>query len=151
MDNKVHNHLVVEKHDDSWNIVSMLLLDSLDFSFPGVDVGAEDGLHEEVVQGLVLVSSGWVLGSAHVFVVALEMLVQEVRVHKLGISPGSSYFVECLPLVEELVTTDGVETAEVAPLEAEQEVLSVSLRLQLEPVTVDVNLVTHDDESPYPG
>jgi len=151
MDNKVHNHLVVEKHDGSWNVVSKLLLDSFDFSFPGVDVGADGGPHDEVVQGLVLVGGGWVLRGAHVFVVALEMLVQEVRVHEFGVSPGSSHFVDSLSLVEELVTTDGVESAEVAPLEAEQEVLAVSLWLQFEPVAVDVNLVTHDDEGPHPG
>ena len=49
------------------------------------------------------------------------------------------------------MAADGVESAEVAPLEAEEEVLAVRLWLQLEPVAVYVNLVTHDDECPNPG
>lgn len=42
MNNEVHDHLVVEEHNGSWNVVTELLLDPLDFSFPGVDVGADD-------------------------------------------------------------------------------------------------------------
>jgi hypothetical protein len=151
MDNKVHHHLVIEEHDGSWNIVSELLLNSLNFSIPGISVAADDRLHNEAVEALILTGSSWVLRGAHVLVVTLEMLVQEVRVHELGVSPSTSHLVYCLPLVEELVTTDGVQTAEVAPLEAEEEVLAVSFGLQFEPVTVDVNMVTHDDESPDPG
>ena len=41
MDDEVKDHLVVEKHNGSWDIVSVLLLDSLDLSLPGVDVGAD--------------------------------------------------------------------------------------------------------------
>ena len=104
-----------------------------------------------MVQGLVSLGGSWVFWGAHVFVVALQVLVKEVRVHKLGVSPGSSSLVHWFTLVEELVATNGVKTAEVAPLEAEQEVLAVGLWLELEPVTVDVHLITHDDECPNPG
>ena len=41
MDDEVKDHLVVEKHNGSWNIVTVLFLDSLDLSLPGVDVGAD--------------------------------------------------------------------------------------------------------------
>ena len=82
---------------------------------------------------------------------ALKVLIEEMRVHEFGVNPGSGSFVEHLTFVEEFVTTDGVESTEVAPLEAEQEVLAVGLWLQLEPVTVNVYLVTHDDEGPDPG
>ena len=41
MNNEVHDHLVIEEHHGSWNIVTELLLDSLYFSFPGVYVGAD--------------------------------------------------------------------------------------------------------------
>jgi hypothetical protein len=150
MDNEVQNHLVVEKHDDSWNIVSVLFLDSFNFPFPGVDVTSDDRFHDEVVEVLVLAGGGWVFWGAHVFVVALEMLVQEVRVHELGVSPGSNHFVHSLLLVNQFVSSDGIETTEEAPLETEQEVLAVSLWLQFKPVTVDFNLVTHDDKSPNP-
>ena len=129
MDNEVHNHLVIEEHDGSWNIVSELLLNSLNFSIPGISVAANDRLHNEAVEALILTGSSWVFWGAHVFVVTLEMLVQEVGVHELSVSPSTSHLIYCLSLVEELVTTDGVQTAEVAPLEAEEEVLAVSLGL----------------------
>jgi len=79
------------------------------------------------------------------------VLVEEVRVHEFGIGPGSRSFVEPLPLVKQFVASDGVESAEVSPLEAEQEVLSVGLRLKFEPITVNIHLVAHDDEGPNPG
>ena len=41
MDDEIQNHLVVEEHNGSWNIFAVLLLDSLDLSLPGVDVGAD--------------------------------------------------------------------------------------------------------------
>ena len=104
-----------------------------------------------MVEGLVFVGGSWVFGSAHVFVVALEMLVKEMRVHELGVSPGSSAFVDHFSLVEELVAADCVESAEVTPLEAKQEILAAGLGLQFEPETVDIDLVTHHDESPHPG
>ena len=104
-----------------------------------------------MVQGLVSVGGGWVLGGAHVLVMTLQVLVQEVRVHELSVSPSSSDLVHHFALVEQLMAADGVESAEVAPLEAEEEVLAVRLWLQLEPVAVYVNLVTHDDECPNPG
>lgn len=103
-----------------------------------------------MVQGLVFVGGGWVFWGAHVFVVALQMLVKEVRVHELGVSPSSSTLVDHFSLVEKFMSTDGVETAEVAPLEAEQEVLASGLWSQLEPVDVDVYLVAHDNEGPNP-
>ena len=34
MKDKVHDHLVVRKHDCGWNIISELLLNSLDLSLP---------------------------------------------------------------------------------------------------------------------
>lgn len=104
-----------------------------------------------MVQGLVSLGGGWVFWGAHVFVMTLKVLIKEVRVHKLGVSPGSGSLVHCFTLVEEFVATNGVETAEVAPLEAEEEVLAVGLWLELEPVTVDVDLVTHDNQCPHPG
>ena len=104
-----------------------------------------------MVETLISLGGSWILWSAHVFVVALEMLVEEVRVHKFGVSPSSGNFVDHFSLVEELVTSDGVKAAEVAPLQAEEEVLDVGLWLQLEPVTVNVHLITHDDEGPNPG
>lgn len=119
MDDEVHNHLVVEEHDNGWDVVSEFLLDSLDFSLPGVDVGADAGLEDEGVEGLVSIGGGWVLWGAHILVVALKVLVQEVRVHELSVNPGSGKLVEPLAFVEELVSADGVESAEVAPLEAE--------------------------------
>ena len=61
MDDEVHNHLVVEEHDNGWDVVSEFLLDSLDFSLQGVDVGADAGLENEVVEGLVSLGGGWVL------------------------------------------------------------------------------------------
>jgi len=64
---------------------------------------------------------------------ALEMFVKEVRVHEFSISPCSSKFVDGFSLMKEFVPTDGIETTEVPPLEAEQEVLSVGLWLELEP------------------
>lgn len=42
MDDEVEDHLVVEEHDGSWNILSMFFLDSLDLSLPGVDVGSDN-------------------------------------------------------------------------------------------------------------
>jgi hypothetical protein len=74
-----------------------------------------------------------------------------VRIHEFGIRPGSRSFVEPLALVQQFVASNGVESAEVSPLKAEQEVLSVGLRLKFEPVTVNVHLVTHDDQGPNPG
>lgn len=104
-----------------------------------------------MVQGLVSLSGCWVFRGAHVLVVPLQVLVEEVRVHKLGVSPGSSSFIHWFTLVEQLVAANSVKTAEVTPLEAEEEVLAVSLWLELEPVTVDVYLITHDNECPNPG
>ena len=116
MDDEVKNHLVVEKHNSSWNIFSVLLLDSLDLSLPGVDVGSSHRLDNKVVEGLVSVGGRWVLRGAHVFVVALQMLVKEVRVHELGIGPGSRNPVHHFSLVEQFVTSDSVEATEVTPL-----------------------------------
>lgn len=107
-------------------------------------------LDDEVVQRLVSTGSCWVLWGAHVLVMALKMLVQKVRVHKFSVSPGAGGFVEPFPLVKELMAANSVESAEVSPLKAEKEVLSVGLWLQLEPVTVNVYLITHDDECPNP-
>ena len=104
-----------------------------------------------MVQGLVSLGGGRVFWGAHILVVALQVLVEEVRVHELGVSPGSSSLVHWFTLVEEFVAANCVQTAEVAPLEAEEEVLAVGLWLELEPVTVDVYLITHDNECPNPG
>jgi hypothetical protein len=119
MNNEVHDHFVVEKHDSCWYVISEFFLNSLDFSIPGVDMGSTDGLEDEVVEGLISLGGGWVLWGAHVFVMALEMLVKEMGVHELSVSPGSSNLVAHFAFVEELVSTNGVKTAEVAPLEAE--------------------------------
>ena len=130
MNDKVEDHFVIAEHHEEWNIISELLLDSLDLSLPGVVVGSSHRLDNKVVEGLVSVRGRWVLRGAHVFVVALQMLVKEVRVHELGIGPGSRNLVHHFSLVEQLVAADGVEAAEVAPLEAEEEVLPVGLRLK---------------------
>lgn len=104
-----------------------------------------------MVDAFVSVGCGWVLWGAHVFVVALQVLVKEVRVHKFGICPCSSNFVDHFSLVEEFVASNSIEPAEVTPLQAEEEILAVGLWLQFEPVTVDVDLVGHYDQGPEPG
>lgn len=104
-----------------------------------------------MVEGLVSLGSSWVFWGAHILVMTLKVLIQEVRVHEFGVSPGSGSFVDHLTFVEELVTSNSVKSTKVAPLKAEQEVLAVGLWLQLEPVTVNINLITHDDESPDPS
>lgn len=82
-------------------------------------MGPGDRLDDEVVQGLVSVGSCWIFWGAHILVMALEVLIEEVRVHELGVSPGSRSLVEPFTLVEELMAANGVEAAEVSPLEAE--------------------------------
>lgn len=47
---EIHDHLVVEEHDGEWDVVTELLLYPLDLSLPGVDVGANDRLADEVVE-----------------------------------------------------------------------------------------------------
>jgi hypothetical protein len=81
----------------------------------------------------------------------LQVLIQEVRVHELGVSPGAAHLIDHFFLVEELVATNGVQAAEVTPLEAEKEVLSACFWAKLEPVAIYFHLVTHDDEGPHPG
>ena len=73
--------------------------------------------------------------------VTLKMLIKEMRVHELSVSPSSRKFVDSFSLVHKLVSANSVESAEVSPLETEQEVLTISFWLQLEPVTVDVHLI----------
>lgn len=69
------------------------------------------------------------------------MLIKEMRVHELCVSPGSSQFVDGFFFVKKLMSTDSIEPAEIAPLKTEKEVLAISLWFDLEPVTVDVHLV----------
>jgi len=83
--------------------------------------------------------------------VTLNMLVKEVRVHELCVSPSSRQFVYSFSFVHKLVTTNSIEATEVSPLEAEEEVLSIGFWFKLEPVTVNVHLVRHDDKCPQPG
>jgi len=78
-------------------------------------------------------------------VMTFDMLVEEVRVHELGVSPGSKVLVEPFFLVEELMTVDGVQSSEVSPGESEHKVLEGGLWFHLEPVVVNGYLVTHND------
>lgn len=114
-------------------------------------MGADNGLHDEVVQGFISSGGSWVFWSAHVFVMSLKVLVKEVRVHEFSVSPSSGNFVDHFSLVEELVPSDSVEATEVAPLKAEQEVLTGGLWLKFEPVAVNINVVAHHDEGPNPS
>ena len=53
--------------------------------------------------------------------------------------------------MHKLMTSDSIKSTEVSPVEAEHEVTSPSLWSVLEPVTVNINLIRHDDKCPQPG
>ena len=81
---------------------------------------------------------------------ALDVLIKEVGVEKLSIGPCAKHLVVSLPLVQEFMAPDGIETAEHAPVEHKQEVLPIGLRFKLEPVVINVDLITHDNQRPNP-
>jgi len=53
--------------------------------------------------------------------------------------------------MKKLMAADSIESTEVTPLETEQEVLTISLWFQLEPIAVDTDLVWHNNQCPEPG
>ena len=81
---------------------------------------------------------------------ALNVLVKEVGIEELSIGPCSNDLVVSLPLVEEFMATDGIETTEHAPVEDKEEVLPIGLWSQLEPMVINIHLVTHNNQRPYP-
>lgn len=82
---------------------------------------------------------------------SLDVLIEEMRITELGIWHSSKNFVNGFSSMDELMTSNGVNSIEVSPLQTEEEILPASLWFQLEPVHIDINFVAHDNKSPNPG
>lgn len=82
---------------------------------------------------------------------SLDVLIKEMRITELGIWHCSENFVDGFPSMDELMTSNGVNSIEVSPLQAEQEILPASFWFQLEPVHINIDFVTQDNKSPNPG
>lgn len=76
---------------------------------------------------------------------SLDVLIKEMRVTELGIWHCSKNFVDSFSSMNEFVSSNGIDSIKVSPLQTEEEILPASLWLQLEPVHIDIDFVTHDD------
>jgi hypothetical protein len=47
---------------------------------------------------------------------SLKMLIKEMAIHELGICPSSSEFIDGFSLVKKFMTSNSIETTEIAPL-----------------------------------
>lgn len=82
----------------------------------------------------------------------VDVFLQEVGVHELGVREGSKQLVVPFSLVDELMTNDGVESSEITEDESELEPLSDSMWFNtIEPGTFNTDGVTADDEGPHPS
>lgn len=82
--------------------------------------------------------------------VSFDMLVEEMRVTDFGVWPGAKNFVNSVSSMYQFVSSYLVETDEESPLHTEKEILPVRLGFQLEPVHINVDLITQYNEGPNP-
>ena len=100
MDAKVHCHFVINDMEEHSTVLSMLFLDPVDLTIPCHHMTTVSRFQNEMVDVFVFFSSCWVLLSTKIFVMSLGMLIEKVRVDKLGVSPSSSKLINKLFLVE---------------------------------------------------
>jgi hypothetical protein len=81
-------------------VLSVLFLDSIYFSIPGLSMGSNTRPENKGIDCFVFVCSCWVFISTKIFVMSLNVLIKEMGVHELSIRPGTGKFVNELSFVE---------------------------------------------------
>jgi len=115
----VVGHFVVNHLEDEGNSITIFFLNSSALTIPEVNGLSYDSSWQEHEGGLI--QTGWtgVIGSCHSFMVALYMLVEEVWVKELCVSPVAEVLVVPLLSMHHLVALNSVEAGKEAPGEGE--------------------------------
>jgi len=130
----------------------MDFLDSFGFTLPGLEMLAKEGSWDELINSFSVVGRAWVIWSCHIFMMTVNVLLKEVRVHELCVGKSAKQLVVPFTLVNEFMSYDGIESGEVTKDESKLEPLSQGVRLDtVEPGTFNVYRVTADHEGPDPN
>ena len=107
-------------------------------------------VNNETVDAHVLRSSGWVIWRRDCSVVALDVLVEEVRVEELRVSERTDDFVVAIFAVQQLVARNGVQAGEETEYGREYVVLDPGLRLGPEEPRLRLAFNTEHRQGPDP-
>ena len=99
----------------------------------------------------ILSGGSWIFERTNCLVMALEMFVDELRVHELTRRPYANNLVVQFFMMDQFVSYDGVDGTEEAHYKGEPKVITPSLWLgHLEKPSLWIDLIAHDDKRPNP-
>jgi hypothetical protein len=112
MNAEVHGHFVLYYYGWETDIITTFFLNSFRFHIPNADVGAKEGLDNEFIKVLVLSSGSWIDWSTKRFVMSAKVLVKEMGIAELSISPCSKSFVVPFSFVKKLMSNNSTHSSE---------------------------------------